>query len=212
MKGKPKDKLISNSIDLGRKILNNSGRIPEQVINIQRRITNERDYRTPDSKDKSLDRNRKVLYYFQGEKEQPKALAPLKIIMPARQNFPIQASLRIEQKNNSFLASESTRITRNNSAINLPSVRIPTPTPLTNERERISHSPGISLKQKVEPRRQDFQSHESIYAHSGRPAFDKLKSVTNAAAPSHTPTYLQQQFKNRSDRSQDHSTTNVSAL
>jgi hypothetical protein len=126
-KGRPKDKLISNSIDLGKKILNNSSRFAEQPVKIERRITNERDYRTPEHKDKSLERTGKVLYYFHGDREAPHAVSPLKIIMPARQNFPIEASLRMEQKNNSFLISESTRMTRNNSAINLPSVRLPAP-------------------------------------------------------------------------------------
>jgi hypothetical protein len=81
-KARGKDKLISNSIDLGRKMLNNSARIGEQLIKIERRLTNEREYRTPDIKNKSVDRQGRVLYYFQGDKE--KAVSPLKIIMPAR--------------------------------------------------------------------------------------------------------------------------------
>jgi hypothetical protein len=97
----------------------------------------------------------KVLYYFHGE-QAGKGLSPLRVIMPAWQQGPIQGLLRMEQKDNSFLISDSTRMTRNNSAINLPSVRLPAPDNrsvlMPSGRERVSHSPGINLTQgRAEP-------------------------------------------------------------
>jgi hypothetical protein len=59
-------------------------------------MTNERDYRTTEIKNKSLDKAEKVLYYFQGEKPSGKNISPLKIIMPGKQqNNPLQNSMRM---------------------------------------------------------------------------------------------------------------------
>jgi hypothetical protein len=209
-KSKGKDKLISNSIDLGKKILNGSSRFGEPVYKVER-------YRTPEMKDNSQEKGGKVLYYFQGEK--PKAFSPLKIIMPVRQNFPIQASMRMEQKNSSFMTSDSVRMTRNNSAINLPSVRMAAPETRSilqpKERERISLSPGINLTQiqrenmsRLEPK-QEVYPKDSVYVNN-RPAYEKLKIITNVvAAP---PPNFQQSSKTQNDRSRDHSTLNISGL
>ena len=77
--------MISNSIDMGKKMLNNSGRMNDQLVRIERRITNEREYRTPDTKNRSIDKQPgKVLYYFQGEKDKGNTASPLKIIIPAK--------------------------------------------------------------------------------------------------------------------------------
>lgn len=112
--------MISNSIDLGKKFLNYSGKM-EQIVKVERRLTNERDYRTPDIKNKSLDKG-KIIYYFQGDKNRASP-SPQKIVMPAM-NIPIQNSLRFDNKpqpqQNFIPIDSSIRVTRNNSAINLP--------------------------------------------------------------------------------------------
>lgn len=157
-----KGKNISNSIDLGKKILSNNIVASEPTFIIERRVTNGdgREYRTPEVKHpKSIEKNQ-VLYYFQGENARsPKFITPIKsqqppIITTVR---PLnETSIRLENreaKNNSFLTNnDSVRLTRNNSAINPPTNRILVteikPNIQQRERERISHSPtGISLTQ-----------------------------------------------------------------
>lgn len=95
-------------------------------------------------------------------------------------------------------------MTRNNSAINLPSVRIqPQPSTL-HPKERTSHSPGINVTQREKHRNNnDFHPKESIYTNQSKPAFEKLKIITNVVSPTQT--------KSRNDRSFDNS-QNISRI
>lgn len=104
--------------------------------------------------------------------------------------------------NNSFLISESMRITRNNSAINMPSRMQPMPEnrSVLQHRDRISHSPGINVTQVQRERTNELQQKESIYINHNHPPYERLHIITNLASGPN-----QHQNKNRNDRSFDHS-------
>lgn len=104
-------------------------------------------------------------------------------------------------------------MTRNNSAINLPSVRIHPPEQrsiLQQPKERISHSPGIHVTQvnreKNSSINNELKQKESIYVNSsGNPVFEKLKIITNVVSGPNNTT------KSRNDRSIDNS-NNISGM
>jgi hypothetical protein len=104
-------------------------------------------------------------------------------------------------------------MTRNNSAINLPSARMQPMQEIRSvlqpkERERISHSPGINVTQIQRDRPGELHPKESIYITSpGHPslAYEKLKIITNVVSGPNNAT------KTRNDRSYDHS-ANLSAF
>lgn len=60
---------------------------------------------------------------------------------------------------------------------------------------------------RLEPK--EFFPKESLYITTSRPAYEKLKIITNVASG---PPQPMQYIKARNDRSQDHSTINLSGL